>query len=70
MNWYWIVLIIIGYICVWIVSSIIISIVLKNDDSYMCTLAGLFWPIIVMLSPIILLLYGVMYVFDKFKYTD
>lgn len=69
MNWYWIVLIVIGYICVWIVSSIIISRVIKSDDSYVCTLAGLFWPIIIVVSPIFLLLCGVTYVFDKFKYT-
>jgi len=69
MNWYWIVLIVIGYICVWIVSSIIISRALKIDDSYICTGAGLFWPIMIVLSPIILLLCGVMYVLDKFKYT-
>ena len=69
MNWYWIVLIVIGYICVWIVSSIIISRALKINDSYLCTSVGLFWPIIIMVSPIILLYYGVMYVFNKFKYT-
>lgn len=44
MAWYWIVLIVIGYIFMAIITGVLYGVVLE-DDTEMCTIDGIFWPI-------------------------
>lgn len=53
MAWYWIVLIVIGYIFMAIVTGVLYGAVL-DEKTDMCTIAGAFWP--VMLPFLILML--------------
>lgn len=53
MAWYWIVLIVIGYIFMSIVTGVLYGVVL-DEETDMCTIAGAFWP--VMLPFLILML--------------
>ena len=58
MDWYWIVLIIFGYIVIGAVVGAVIynlfyynTIWLTEDD---CVCAGIFWPIVVAIAPLII----------------
>ena len=58
MAWYWIVLIVIGYIFIAIITGVLYGVVLEEDTD-MCTLAGTFWPIMlpifIVMLPVMLL---------------
>lgn len=44
MSWYWVVLIVLGYLVIAVLTGVIYGAVLE-EDSEMSTLAGMFWPV-------------------------
>lgn len=58
MAWYWIVLMVIGYIFMAIVTGVLYGVVL-DEETDVCTLAGFFWPVMlpifIVMLPVMLL---------------
>lgn len=44
MSWYWIILIVLGYLVVAVITGVLYGVVL-DEDNEMCTIAGVFWPV-------------------------
>lgn len=44
MSWYWIVLIVLGYLVVAVLTGVLYGAVLDEDED-ICTLFGVFWPV-------------------------
>lgn len=44
MSWYWIILIVLGYLVVAVITGVLYGVVLDEEED-MCTLAGVFWPV-------------------------
>lgn len=69
MSWYWIVLIVVCYVLLSAVTCIIFSRVAKTNDEII-VLFGIFWPLIVILLPIILLIILLDKIVDKYRYGE
>ena len=71
MSWYMIILFIAIYIVIWITTSITLSRLWKNknsiDDS---VLFGMIWPIIIAVAPLIILIFAIMKIVEKFGYKE
>lgn len=71
MSWYIIVLLVFLYIVIWILTSVILSRKWKKKNSIDdAVLYGMMWPIIVMVSPLILLNFVIMKIVEKFGYKE
>lgn len=71
MSWYIIVLLVFLYIVIWILTSVILSRKWKRKNSVDdAVLYGMMWPIIVMVSPLILLNFVIMKIVEKFGYKE
>lgn len=71
MSWYIIVLLVFLYIVIWILTSVILSRKWKKKNSIDdAVLYGMMWPIIVMVSPLILLYFIIMKIVEKFGYKE
>lgn len=70
MSWYWIVLIVIGYVLLSAVTGIILSRVAKCTDSMINVSFGLFWPLVVILLPIVMLIILLDKIVDRYGYKE
>lgn len=71
MSWYIIVLLVFMYIVIWILTSVILSRKWKRKNSTDdAALYGMMWPIIVMVSPLILLNFVIMKIVERFGYKE
>lgn len=71
MSWYIIVLLVFLYIVIWILTSVILSRKWKRKNSTDdAVLYGMIWPIIVMVSPLILLNFVIMKIVERFGYKE
>ena len=70
MSWYWIFLIVVCYVLLSAVTCIIFSRVAKDTDDGTSVLVGMFWPLIVILLPIILLIILLCAIVDKYGYKE
>lgn len=68
MSWYWIVLIVVCYVLLSAVTCIILSRVAKSEDSGIIVLFGIFWPLFVISLPIIILMFLLYEIVDKYGY--
>ncbi len=55
MSWYWIVLIVVCYILLSAVTCLVFSKVATDTENEVIVLLGIFWPLVVILLPIIML---------------
>ena len=67
MAWYWIILIILGYIIMWAVTSIILSRIF-HDNSGASECFGVLWPIALPVIPLVLLRILIGKLVEKFGY--
>ena len=44
MSWYWIILIVLGYLVVAVITGVLYGVVLDEEED-MCTIEGVFWPV-------------------------
>ncbi len=70
MSWYWIVLIVVCYVFLSAVTGIISSRIMKSADSGMSVLFGIFWPLLIILLPIIMLIILLYEIVDKYGYKE
>lgn len=70
MSWYWVILIIVCYVLLSAIACIILSRVAKNVESGMIVLIGTLWPLVVMLSPIIMFIILLYEIVDKCRYNE
>lgn len=70
MSWYWIVLIFVCYVLLSAVTCIVLSIVTKNTDDSIIVLFGMFWPLVVLLLPIITLILLLYEIVDRYGYKE
>ena len=70
MSWYWIVLIVIGYILISAVTCVVVSRTTKTVDSGIVVLSGMFWPLFIVSLPIIMLIELLYLAIDKYGYKE
>lgn len=70
MSWYWIVLIFVCYVLLSAVTCIVLSIVTKNTDDSIIVLFGMFWPLVVLLLPIVTLILLLYEIVDRYGYRE
>lgn len=44
MSWYWIILIVFGYLTVAVITGILYGVVIDEEED-MCAIEGVFWPV-------------------------
>ena len=70
MNWHWIVLIVVCYVLLSAITCIILSRMAKSADSGIIVLFGIFWPVFVILLPVIMFIILLYEIVDKCRYKD
>ncbi len=70
MSWYWIILIFVCYVLLSAVTCIVLSIVTKNTDDSIIVLFGMFWPLVVILLPVIMLIILLYEIVDRYGYKE
>lgn len=70
MSWYWIVLIVVCYILLSVVTCLVFSRVAKNTENEVIVLSGIFWPLVVISLPIIMLVILLYKIVDEYKYKE
>ena len=70
MSWYWIVLIVVCYVLLSAVTGIVLSRVAKDAESGLIVLIGMFWPLIVISLPIMVLIILLYEIVDKYRYKE
>ena len=70
MSWYWIVLIVIGYILLSAVACVVLSRTMKTTDNAIIVLFGMFWPLFIISLPIIILMILLNKIIDKYGYKE
>ena len=70
MSWYWIILIVVCYVLLSAVTCIVLSRVAKITDEYITVLSGIFWPLVVILLPITMLMILLYEIVDRYGYKE
>ena len=69
MSWYWIVLIVICYALLSTIICVVLSKVAKSLDDGIIVLIAMFWPLVIMLLPVIMLIILLYEIVDKCRYN-
>ena len=70
MSWYWIILIVVCYVLLSAVTCIVLSRVAKITDECITVLSGIFWPLVVILLPITMLMILLYEIVDRYGYKE
>ena len=67
MTWYFVVLIVIGYVIMWIITSAIMA---NGNNDLGCVVVGFFWPGVIAVLPIVMCGLLVKKILDVFSKED
>lgn len=70
MSWYWIISLIVFYIVMWTITAVVVSRLTECDIRENCVIIGIFWPIVLLWVPILVIAFFIGNIVEKYGYKE